>query len=176
MTSRAQWLPDLGSPFFDAKVITMTRKKLSPHFGAAEFDCRDGREWPPAAREALEWWCRVWGEPLREAFGPVRVTSGFRHAAYNRSVGGASLSYHRYDLRYGSSAERALGKGLAADVVPSRGTAADWGRWAGAHQVALRRPPGRVGTVSVAGRLAFHAYLASGFIHLDTGPARTWAG
>lgn len=147
----------------------MTRTKPSAHFGAAEFDCHDGTPWPPAARDALVVMCAKLLEPMREEFGPIRVTSGFRPAAYNRSVGGASLSYHRWDLRYGPTAERALGKGLAVDVEPARGRPLDWQKWARA------RFASRV-VVFGPGRGAAVAYPSSGFVHVDSGPSRTWAG
>lgn len=142
-------------------MTSRTRPKLSEHFAAAEFDCRDGHEWPPAARGSLETWCRVWGEPLRTAFGPVRVTSGYRTATYNRSVGGAPWSFHVYTL--GSL------RGVAADVVPARGTPAEWARWATARTRSAAWPLGQARGAAVA-------YPRQGFIHLDTGPRRTWAG
>ena len=154
----------------------MTRTPISAHFAAAEFDCRNGVEWPPAARDALEMLCAAWLEPLRREFGPVRETSGFRTPDYNHGVGGASQSYHVYTLRYGPRALPGLGKGLAADVVPARGGPATWGAWASRHQMLLRQRGGTLRGISLRGRLASHAYLSSGFIHLDTGPARTWAG
>lgn len=139
----------------------MTRTRLSAHFAAAEFDCRNGREWPPSARAALETWCRVWGEPLREAFGPVRITSGYRTPSYNRSVGGAPSSFHVYDL--------GTLRGVAADVVPSRGTPALWAAWALPR---LQSSQWRLGQA----RGAAVPYPRLGFIHLDTGPRRSWAG
>lgn len=154
----------------------MSRKKISDHFAAAEFDCRNGVEWPPAAQAALEWWATVWGEPLRRTFGPVRVTSGFRTPDYNHGVGGAGQSFHVYTLRYGPRALPGLGKGVAADVVPARGTPAQWQAWASDYMMRLRARGVRVGGTSPVGRLAAVAYPSSGFIHLDTGPARTWAG
>lgn len=43
-------------------------------------------------------------EPLREALGPIVVTSGYRSEALNKAVGGAHGSFHRY--------------GYAADIRP----------------------------------------------------------
>lgn len=146
----------------------MSRANLGPHFGAAEFDCHNGQQWPPAAREALQYWCRMLGEPLRARFGPVRILSGFRPNAYNRSVGGAPSSYHRYELRYGPAAQGDAGVGVAADVVCASGDPAAWQQFlmtsAGMH--ALRS----------VGRGAAVLYQSSGFVHCDTGPARSWAG
>lgn len=139
----------------------MTRHRLSPHFTVEEFDCRNGTKVPTAAHAALETWCRVWGEPLRARFGPVTVTSGFRTPTYNQDVGGAPSSFHVYTL--------GTMRGVAADVVPARGTPADWGRWATAHYRDVSWPLGRVRGAAVP-------YPRQRFIHLDTGPRRSWAG
>lgn len=147
----------------------MTRYRISPHFVVEEFDSRDGRRVPTEAHPALALWARVWGEPLREAFGPVRITSGYRSTAHNAAVGGAPLSFHVYTLRYGASKRPALGVGVAADVVPARGDVARWQRWASARLGAGVPDLGR-------SRGAAVGYPASGFIHLDTGPRRSWAG
>lgn len=143
--------------------------QLTPHFRITEFDCHDGSPVPSGARAALREWCVVWGEPLRERFGPVTVTSGYRTTAYNASVGGAGQSFHVYTLRYGPTARPGLGAGVAADVVPARGTPRDWQEWADAS---MRRNVHGIRP----GRCAAVAYPRSGFIHLDTGPRRTWAG
>lgn len=146
----------------------MSRGKVSAHFAAAEFDCNDGRQWPPAAREALEYWAKMLGEPLREHFGAVRVTSGYRPNTYNRRVGGAPLSYHRYELRYGPGATRKQEAGVAVDVACSKGDPSLWAQYM--IQSAGYRALGRVGRGAVV------AYPASGFVHMDTGPRRSWAG
>lgn len=148
--------------------MTQARKALSPHFGAAEFDCHDGTQWPPAARAALVVLCTELLEPLRAEFGPVRITSGYRDRAYNSSIGGAPLSYHDYALRYGPGAPRRTEAGVAADVVPARGRPLDWAAWIHRH---LDKTPLSVGR----GRGTAVAYPASGFTHVDTGPTRTWA-
>lgn len=147
----------------------MTRDKLAPHFAAAEFDCHDGTPWPLAARDALEALCAALLEPMRTKFGPVRITSGFRTRSYNASVGGAAASYHRYDLRYGPRGTRANGLGLAADVVCARGNPLDWQKWARARY-------GSAAVVFGPGRGAAVAYPRQGFVHVDSGPSRTWAG
>lgn len=147
----------------------MTRLRLSPHFAIEEFDCRDGRKVPRNAEDALRVWAIRWGEPLREEFGPVRVTSGYRSESYNRQVGGAPASYHRYDVyhRILTGDRRLLD--VAADVVPARGTPVQWQKWARARfGTAGWRLGGSVG--------AAVGYPSQGFIHLDTGPRRTWAG
>lgn len=146
----------------------MTRFRISKNFVVEEFDCHDGTKVPSAAHDALQLWAKVWGEPLRDAFGPVRVTSGFRTTSYNRSVGGAPSSFHVYSLRYGPNRGLAVGVGVAADVVPARGGPADWQKWAQAYM--SPHLPGLQGS-----RGAAVAYSRQGFIHLDTGPRRTWA-
>ena len=50
--------------------------------------------------------CNLVLEPLREQFGPITVTSGFRSARLNKAVGGSLTSQHTKgeaaDLRIGS--------------------------------------------------------------------------
>lgn len=147
----------------------MTRYRISTHFVVEEFDCHDGTRVPTAAHDALKLWAKAWGEPLREAFGPVRITSGFRPRAYNASVGGAPLSFHRYELRYGPGSDGGLPRGVAADCTPAKGDVAGWQRWAVRRLGALPAPLG-------SARGAAVGYPRSGFIHLDTGPRRSWAG
>jgi hypothetical protein len=72
---------------------------LSPYFSLAEFNCRDGTPCPDYMRPHLAALCRDQLEPARAAHGPIRITSGYRHARYNASIGGASQSYHVYELR-----------------------------------------------------------------------------
>lgn len=64
----------------------------------------------PNASEAahLEWLAWNVLEPIRAAFGPVTVTSGFRTAAVNEAVGGAPDSYHL--------------SGCAADIIVDEGS------------------------------------------------------
>jgi uncharacterized protein YcbK (DUF882 family) len=94
----------------------MTR--LGPHFDSREFRSRDGAGVPPAAMGELRDLVVVYLEPLRDRFGAVTVTSGYRTARVNLQVRGAARSFHRYDL---------LGRrGVAADVVCSRGTPDEW--------------------------------------------------
>lgn len=139
----------------------MTRYRISANFTVEEFDCHDGTRVPTNALPALRTWATAIGEPLRARFGPVRVVSGFRTPSYNRSVGGAQSSFHVYTL--GSV------RGVAADVVPARGTPAEWERWLRAHMAS------QAWRLSQA-RGAAVGYRSQGFVHADTGPRRTWAG
>lgn len=147
----------------------MTRLRLSPHFTVEEFDTHDGTRVPSSTIPALRSLCVHWLEPMRAEFGPVRVSSGFRHRAYNRAIGSTDGSFHVYDLRRAWSPDALGGGGCAADVVPARGDVAAWGRWAQAwrrrHAPLAARSIGGVGT-----------YPASRFVHLDTGPRRDWRG
>lgn len=143
--------------------------RLSKNFLLREFTCHDGTGVPVAAIPALREWCARWGEPLRARFGPVRVTSGFRTKRYNASVGGAAQSYHVYNLRHPAPGGAPNLWDIAADVVPARGDVEDWQAWASAT---LARGQQGFG----ASRGAAVGYPRSGFIHLDTGPRRTWAG
>jgi hypothetical protein len=138
-----------------------SRLRLSPNFRIEEFDCRDGTRVPSSAVPALRTWCKAWGEPMRTRFGPIRVTSGFRTPRYNASVGGAPASFHVYTL--------GTARGVAADVVPATGDPRAWGQWATAHYRDVSWP-------LVQGRGAAVPYPSQGFIHLDTGPRRSWAG
>lgn len=62
---------------------------LSPHFSRWEFDCHDGQRATPSP-------LLVAGlEKLRAIVGrPLHVVSGYRDAAYNKSIGGAPDSRH----------------------------------------------------------------------------------
>lgn len=76
--------------------------KLSPHFTLAEFTRSDtatarriSNNPTDAHIDALKLLCVHVLEPVRAHFGkPVRINSGFRSAALNRSVGGSASSQH----------------------------------------------------------------------------------
>jgi uncharacterized protein YcbK (DUF882 family) len=93
------------------------RPNLTPHFAAREFDCHDGTRWPAGVRNQLQLLCVRFLEPLRRSYGPVTITSGFRHYDYNKSVGGARASYHVW------TPDR---RGVAVDLVAKRGTPKEW--------------------------------------------------
>jgi uncharacterized protein YcbK (DUF882 family) len=97
-----------------------TRKRLSPHFVVEEFDCRDGTRVSPREYDGLEYLCRTYLEPLRKRYGVVHVHSGFRTASYNRSVGGATQSFHIYTIHDGND--------QAADISCAHGSPTDWHR------------------------------------------------
>lgn len=74
-------------------------KKLSEHFTVKEFACRDGSDTVLIDTKLVDIL-----EKIRVYYGlPVWITSAYRTAKYNKSVGGASASYHI--------------KGMAADIV-----------------------------------------------------------
>lgn len=62
----------------------------------------------PEIEEALEDLCKEALEPIRALVGPLKVNSGYRSDAVNKSVGGSTTSAHSY--------------GHAADVVPLKCT------------------------------------------------------
>jgi hypothetical protein len=75
--------------------------RLSPHFTLEEMTKsqagdRAGIDNLPSAahREALRALCTHVLEPIRERFGPVVITSGYRGPKLNRMVGGSATSQH----------------------------------------------------------------------------------
>lgn len=73
--------------------------KLSEHFKASEFQCKDRTKDLLVAKELIETL-----EKIRNHFeAPVIINSGYRTPSWNSKVNGASNSYHC--------------KGMAADIV-----------------------------------------------------------
>jgi uncharacterized protein YcbK (DUF882 family) len=73
--------------------------KVSEHFKAKEFQCKDKSEYLLIATELIETL-----EKIRDHFNaPVIINSGYRTPSWNSKVNGASNSYHC--------------KGMAADIV-----------------------------------------------------------
>lgn len=73
--------------------------KVSEHFKAKEFQCKDKSEYLLVATELIETL-----EKIRNHFNaPVIINSGYRTPNWNRKVNGAPNSYHC--------------KGMAADIV-----------------------------------------------------------
>lgn len=94
--------------------------RLTAHFDSDEFRTRDGSPTPARQLHWLRKLCQDYLEPLREEFGPVTITSGFRSVRDNSRVRGAPSSYHtRIPHR----------RGAAADVICRRGTPAEWYRF-----------------------------------------------
>lgn len=122
--------------------------RASKHFLIREFDCRDGTPVPKAAHAGVRRLCEQVLEPMRQQFGACHVTSGYRHRAYNAAIGGATASYHIYDLHPDEP---------AADVTFQRGTPAQWAAYA------RRLGKGGVGQYAT-------------FVHVDLGPRRDWWG
>jgi len=86
-------------------------RKLTPHFTLGEMVRTSHRSIDntptPEIVDRLTVLCRNFLEPIRDAFGPLWVTSGFRCEALNRAIGGSSTSSHVL--------------GCAADIVPVKG-------------------------------------------------------
>lgn len=83
-------------------------KRLSPHFALNEL-ARTAHRYidntpGPAEIERLTKLCVEFLEPIRERFGPLWITSGFRCQKLNQCIGGSETSAHMY--------------GCAADFVP----------------------------------------------------------
>lgn len=90
---------------------------VSPHFRLSEFNCHNGVRVPTVAVPALVRLCRDVLEPIREVYGVVFVTSGYRTVAYNRSIGGVPQSQHIYE--WGPES-------VAADIIPAHGSPRAW--------------------------------------------------
>lgn len=134
----------------------MPAGKVSTHFRYVEFCTKDGTPIPTLAVPGLRRLCTILLEPLRAEFGPCYVTSGYRHHAYNRSIGGATDSRHVWDKRPLEP---------AVDVTFARGTPAQWAQRA-EELLRGQRIGGGVGT-----------YSALGFVHLDLRSVHArWAG
>lgn len=147
------------------------RKLVSDHFATAEFDCHDGTPVPLQSIHGLELAVAWWLEPMRERFGPVTILSGFRTQAFNATLPGAvPNSFHRYDLdRAIVNHDGARIRPVAFDVRCRRGDVRDWSVWA--HSFVQRSA-----TLARKGRGGIGYYPSSGFVHLDTGPRRSWQG
>ncbi len=124
-------------------------RKLSANFTVAEFACKDGSD-PVFVDSSLA----ALLQKIRDHFGrPVVITSGYRTAAHNKSVGGAAYSQHLY--------------GRAADIrvqgIP-------------VEQLAAYAETCLPGTGGI-GRYPPRAGRAVGWVHVDTRPAKSrWTG
>ena len=124
-------------------------RKLSANFTVAEFACKDGSD-PVFVDSSLA----ALLQKIRDHFGrPVVITSGYRTAAHNKSVGGAKSSQHLL--------------GRAADIQVAGVSVED----VAAYAESLMPAWGGVGRYPVkAGR-------AKGWVHVDTRPNKSrWVG
>lgn len=91
--------------------------QLTKDFHVAEFDCRNGVPVPTYMYRSLRDLCVAHLQPLRDSGGSVSINSGYRTAAYNASIGGATASYHIYDLRKTAPAADHIQAGRSATAV-----------------------------------------------------------
>ena len=124
-------------------------KQLSPAFKVREFRCRDGSD-----AIMIDQTLVVLLQAIREHFGKaVTITSGYRTATHNASVGGAKSSQHLL--------------GRAADIQVQGVSVEDVAAYAESLM------PGWGGV----GRYPPRAGRAVGWVHVDTRPAKSrWTG
>jgi hypothetical protein len=94
--------------------------QLTKDFHLSEFDCHNGvtvKSACPGIIPDLEALCKNHLQPLRDSGGTVAINSGYRTAGYNASIGGATQSYHIYDLRGHHPAADHIQAGRAASSV-----------------------------------------------------------
>lgn len=125
-----------------------TRHRLSKHFTVEEFDCHDGTRVATREHNGLEYLTRQMFEPLRAEFGPVTILSGYRTRTYNAKIGGATNSFHIYDIHDGND--------QAADVKCQKGDARRWHAFLNHIRQTKRNGRGGLGL-----------YVNSGFVHCD---------
>lgn len=65
--------------------------KISPHFTVNEFASKDGAEPVFISGDLV-----AILEKIREKFGPVTISSGYRSPTHNNKIGGAAQSQHLY--------------------------------------------------------------------------------
>ena len=130
--------------------------KISPHFSYSEFFTHDGTPIPIKALPGIEKLIRDYLGPMRARFGSCTVLSGYRHRAYNRSIGGALHSQHIWDETPES---------VACDLRFAKGNPSEWS----AYAKKLRAKHGRGGGIGT--------YTRSGFTHVDNRPYNAdWSG
>lgn len=120
-------------------------KQLAPGFRVREFRCRDGSD-----TIMIDQTLAVLLQAIREHFNkPITITSGYRTAAHNKSVGGAKSSQHL------------LGKAAYIQVADTTVEAV------AAYAESLMPDWGGVGRYPVkAGR-------TKGWVHVDTRPNKS---
>lgn len=138
----------------------MRSRQLTAHFRLSEFATHDGTPVPADLVDDYTRLCRLVLEPMRERFGVCSVVSGYRHPAYNASIGGASKSVHMGGRGGGIH-------GVAADVRFARSGPHSWYEVADALLRRHYAPGGGLGR-----------YLgAAGWVHVDTRSYRArWTG
>lgn len=72
--------------------------QLTMDFKLKEFTYFEPEQLPAGVLLNLTNLCKVYLQPLRTAFGPIYITSGYRTAENNSAVGGAKNSYHLLGL------------------------------------------------------------------------------
>ena len=124
-------------------------KQLSPAFKVREFRCRDGCD-----AIMIDQTLAVLLQAIREHFNkPITITSGYRTAAHNKSVGGAKSSQHLLgkaaDIQVADTTVEAVAA-YAESLMP------DWGG---------------------VGRYPVKAGRTKGWVHVDTRPNKSrWVG
>jgi len=114
--------------------------QLSPHFSLSEFTrsqtaARHGLiiETPESIRLELTRLCFLVLEPLRKAFGPVVVTSGYRPPELNRLIGGSDTSAHQYgraaDIVVPGRTPQAVAEWLASRPLPFDQVILEYYQW-----------------------------------------------
>ena len=120
-------------------------RKLAPGFKVREFRCRDGSD-----AIMIDQTLVVLLQAIREHFGKaVTITSGYRTAAHNKSVGGAKSSQHLLgraaDIQVADTTVEAVAA-YAESLMP------DWGG---------------------VGRYPVKAGRTKGWVHVDTRPNKS---
>ena len=120
-------------------------KQLSPGFRVREFRCRDGSD-----TNMIDQTLAVLLQAIREHFNkPITITSGYRTAAHNKSVGGAKSSQHLLgkaaDIQVADTTVEAVAA-YAESLMP------DWGG---------------------VGRYPVKAGRTKGWVHVDTRPNKS---
>ena len=120
-------------------------KQLAPGFRVREFRCRDGSD-----TIMIDQTLAVLLQAIREHFHkPITITSGYRTAAHNKSVGGAKSSQHLLgkaaDIQVADTTVEAVAA-YAESLMP------DWGG---------------------VGRYPVKAGRTKGWVHVDTRPNKS---
>ena len=120
-------------------------RQLAPGFKVREFRCRDGSDAIMIAQTLV-----VLLQAIREHFNkPITITSGYRTAAHNKSVGGAKSSQHLLgkaaDIQVADTTVEAVAA-YAESLMP------DWGG---------------------VGRYPVKAGRTKGWVHVDTRPNKS---